>query len=180
MKQDMPTTPVEPTDVIGSVFIARRDLLHGVKAVVAESGFSVDEADLLVSLYGARVLDWDDLKHDKEGFVAFNHLEKFLVHNPSLLSRRITKLAKLKPALLKVGNVDPASGLHFNAKQVRITDAGVKKIEPVWKRYQQMASKLLEGVSDSDLRAHLTVNEHICKRIRERRDGLSDLFSANS
>jgi hypothetical protein len=92
----------------------------------------VDEADLLVSLYGARVLDWDDLNHNNEGFVAFNYLEKFLVHNPSLLSRRITKLAGAKPPLVKVENVDPASGLHFNAKQVRITDEGVKKIEPIW------------------------------------------------
>lgn len=180
MKQDKPTAPVEPTDVIGSVFTARRDLLHGVKEVVAGSGFSVDEADLLVSLYGARVLDWEDLKHDKQGFVPFNHLEKFLVHNASLLSRRITKLAKLKPALLQVANVDPASGLHFNAKQVRITDKGAEKIEPVWKRYQQMAAKLLEGVSDADLRVHLAVNEHICRRIRERRDGLRELFTGNS
>ena len=180
MKQDMATTPVQPTDVIGSVFTARRDLLHGVRAVVAGSGFSVEEADLLVSLYGARVLNWDDLKHDKEGFVAFNHLERFLVHNASLLSRRITKLAKLKPALLKVESVDPALGLHFNAKQVRITDKGVEKIEPVWKRYQQMAAKLLEGIAESDLRAHLTVNEHICRRIRERRDGLRESCGATS
>ena len=179
MKQDRPTAPFEPTDVIGSVFTARRDLLHGVRAVVAGSGFSVEEADLLVSLYGARVLDWDDLKHDKAGFVAFNHLEKFLVHNPSLLSRRITKLAKLKPALLKVANVDPASGLHFNAKQVRITDDGVKKIEPVWKRYQQMAAKLLEGIPQCDLQAHHDVNAKISQRIRQRRDGLHDLFSGN-
>jgi hypothetical protein len=180
MKTDRPTAPVEPTDVIGSIFTARRDLLHGVRAAVAGSGFSVEEADLLVSLYGARVLNWDDLKHDKEGFVAFSHLEKFLVHNPSLLSRRITKLAQRKPALLKVQGVDPALGLHFNAKQVRITDEGVKRIEPVWKRYQQMATKVLEGVSESDLRAHLTVNEHISKRIRERRDGLGDLFAGTS
>jgi len=179
MTKDKRTAPVEPTDVVGSIFTARRDLTHGVRAAVAGSGFSVEEADLLVSLHGARALDWDDLKHDKDGFVAFNHLEKFLVHNPSLLSRRITKLARAKPPLVQVENVDPASGLHFNAKRVRITDAGMKQIEPVWKRYRQMSATLLKDIPQSHLKAHQSVNQQICKRIRERRDDLSELFSAS-
>ena len=179
MKKDKRTAPVDPTNVVGGIFSTRRDLLHGVKAVVAGSGFTVEDADLLVCLYGAKELNWDDLEHDKEGFVAFNHLERFLVHNPSLLSRRITKLAGAKPPLVKVENVDPESGLHFNAKQVRITDEGVKRIEPVWRRYQQMAAKLLEGIPQRDLQTHYHVNAKISERIRQRRDGLNDLFSGN-
>ena len=95
---------------------------------------------------GSRVLDWDDLEHDTEGFVAFNQLERYLVHNPSLLSRRIRKLADAKPPLLEVADADPASGQHFNAKRVRITKEGVKRIGPVWKRFQQMSANLLEGI----------------------------------
>src|SRR5438552_5601146 len=97
MTKDKRRSPIEPTDTISSVFVTRRDLLHGIKAVVAGSGFTVEEADLLVSLYGVRVLDWDDLEHDKEGFVAFNQLERYLVHSVSLLSRRIRKLTDAKP-----------------------------------------------------------------------------------
>ena len=146
---------------------ARRDLLHGVKWAIAGSGFTVQEADLLVSLYGAKELDWDDLEHDADGFVAFNELERFLVHSASLLSRRIRKLADAK--LLEVADADLASGQHFNAKRVRITKDGVKRIAPVWKRYEQMAAKLLED--------HYAVNAQISARIRARRDGLSGLFS---
>jgi hypothetical protein len=170
---------VEPTDTVGSVFTARRDLLHGVKWACAGAGFSVEEADLLVSLYGARELDWNDLEHDAQGFVTFNQLERYLVHSASLLSRRIRKLAEAAPPLLEVADVDPASGLHFNAKRVRITDEGVRRIAPVWKRYQQMSAKLLEGIPQRLLESHHAVNQEISARVRARRDGLSDLFSAN-
>src|SRR5438128_2513067 len=161
MKKDTPSAPVKPTDVIGGIFTARRDLLHGVKLVVTGSGFSVEEADLLISLYGAKELDWDDLEHDKKGFVAFGELERYLVHNPSLLSRRIKKLASARPPLCEVAEANLALGQHFNAKRVRITKEGVKRIEPVWKRFQQMSAKLLEGIPSGDLKAHLAVNEVI-------------------
>ena len=177
MAKDRRTTPVEPTDTVGSVFTARRDLLHGVKWAIAGSSFSVEEADLLVSLYGAKELDWDDLKHAKDGFVAFNQLERYLVHSASLLSRRIRKLAGATPPLLEVADADPASGQHFNAKRVRISKDGVKRVEPVWKRYQQMSAQLLEGIPQRLLEAHHAVNESISDRIRARRSGLSDLFS---
>src|SRR5712691_3047012 len=65
---------VEPTDTITSIFTARRDLLQGVKSGLAGSGFTVEEADLLVSLYGVRELGWHDLPHDAENFVALKEL----------------------------------------------------------------------------------------------------------
>ena len=172
--------PATPTDTVTSIFAARRDLLHGVKAVVADCNFTVEEADLLISLYGARVLDWDDLEHDKEGFVLFNQLERYLVHNPSLLSRRIRKLADTKPPLLEVADADPATGQHFNAKRVRITKDGMRQIEPVWKRFQKMSATLLEGIPQRLLDAHREVNERISAEIRKRRSGLRDLFPGNT
>jgi hypothetical protein len=177
MPKEQRGAQVEPTDTISSVFTARRDLLHGVKAVVAGSGFSVEESDLLVSLYGARKLGWDDLERDKEGFVAFNQLERYLVHSASLLSRRVRKLADAKPRLLEVADADPASGLHFNAKRVRITDEGVRRIEPVWKRYEQMSAKLLEGIPQNLLKAHHEVNQRISAEIGRRRSGFGELFT---
>lgn len=171
--------PVAPAENISSIFTARRDLLVSVRRVIEGSGLSVEEADLLVSLYGVRQLDWDDLEHDKDGFVVLKELELFLVHNPSLLSRRVRKLADARPPLLEITDVDPASGLHFNSKRVRITKEGVKCVEPVWKRYQQMSAKLLDGIPQRLLDAHHAVNEEISTRMRARRDGMKSLLTEN-
>jgi hypothetical protein len=176
MKQRQSAPAIEPTDSVSSIFTARRDLLQGVKSLVAGSGFTVEEADLLVSLYGVRELGWDDLAHDKEGFVAFNQLERFLVHNPSLLSRRIRKLTDAKPPLLEVADADPALGQHFNSKRVRITKEGVKRTEPIWKRFQQMSAIVLEGIPQGLLEAHYRVNEEISARIRARRQSVKDFL----
>jgi len=165
------------TETISSIFTARRDLLHGVKAAVKGSLFTVEEADLLISLYGARDLGWNDLEHDQAGYVTYRQLESFLVHNASLLSRRIIKLANAKPSLVEVADGDVAAGQHFNSKRVRITDHGAKAIAPVWQRYQAMSAELLRGIKDDQRIAHHAVNTAISQRIRERRDGLGALFT---
>jgi hypothetical protein len=174
VKKKTPSAPIEPTDVVNSIFVARRDLLQGVKSVVADSGFTVEESDLLVSLYGVRELGWDDLKHDEDFYVAFKELELFLVHNPSLLSRRVRKLTGAKPPLVEVAGPKAGSGLHFNALRVRITAEGIKRIAPVWTRYAIMSANLLREIPVSDLQAHLWVNEEISKRIRLRRQAATD------
>ena len=179
MRQKKSAPSIEPTDVITGVFAARRDLLQGVKSVVAPSGFTVEEADLLVSLFGVRELGWDDLAHDAAAYVAFKELELYLVHNPSLLSRRIRKLADAKPPLVEVGKPEAGSGLHFNALRVRITGEGIKRIKPVWERFAQMSANLLHGIPPRLLEAHLRVNAEISARIRARRQSAKD-FSVNA
>ena len=179
MKQKKSAPAIEPTDTVTSIFTARRDLLQGVKSVVAGSGSTVEEADLLVSLYGIKVLGWDDLPHDEGGFVAYKELEQFLVHNPSLLSRRIRKLADTKPPLVEVAEVEVESGLHFNALRVRITGEGVKRIKPVWERFAQMSANLLQCIPPHLLEDHHRVNEQISARIRLRRQSAKD-FSVNA
>ena len=163
---------MKPWETISSIFIARRELMHGMKEVVAGSGFTVQEADILVSLFGARELGWDDLNHDEEGFVAFGELERFLVHNPSLLSKRIRDLASPEkgPPLVEVAAAS-APDLHRNAKQVRITDHGIMQIRGVWDRYCQMSDKLLDRIDPAKLAAHHEVNDQISRRIRSRRTG---------
>lgn len=170
----------QPADTVSSIFSARRDLLHGAKWAVENSGFTVEEADLLVSLYGVKELSWDDLEHDSDGYVAFRKLEHFLVHNPSLLSRRIRKFADAKPALLEVADGDTAAGQHFNSKRVRITREGVMRITPVWQRFEQMSAALVKGIPQNKLEAHLAVNDTVSQRIRERRVGLSGFFSGKT
>jgi len=173
-KQSAPA--VVPTDTVTSIFTARRDLLQGVKSVVAGSGFGVEEADLLISLFGVRELGWDDLAHDAAAYVPFKELELYLVHNPSLLSRRIRKLADAKPPLVKVGKPKAGSGLHFNALRVRITSEGIKRIKPVWQRFAQMSANLLQGIPPRLLAAHHHVNEEISARIRARRQSAKDFL----
>jgi hypothetical protein len=176
MRQNKSATALEPTDTVTSIFTARRDLLQGIKSVVAGSGFTVEAADLLISLFGVRELGWKDLPHDDEDYVAFKALEDYLVHNPSLLSRRIRKLADAKPPLLKVAEAKAGSGLHFNALRVRITAEGVKRIKPVWERFAQMSANLLQGIPQRLLEAHYRVNEEISARIRARRQSAKDFL----
>jgi hypothetical protein len=174
MKQKKSVLAVEPTDTVTSVFTARRDLLQGVKSVVAGSGFTVEAADLLVTLFGVRELAWDDLPHDADDYVAFKELELYLVHNPSLLSRRIRKLADAKPPLVEVA--EAGTGHHFNALRVRITAEGAKRIKPVWERFSLMSANLLQGISPRLLEAHYRVNGEISARIRARRQSAKDFL----
>ena len=176
MRQKKSAPAIEPTDTVTSIFTARRDLLQGVKSVVAGTGFTVEAADLLMSLYGVRELGWDDLPHDQEHYVAFKELEQFLVHNPSLLSRRIRKLADAKPPLVQVEKPKAGSGLHFNALRVRITAEGIKRIRPVWERFARMSANLLEGIPPRLLKAHHRVNNEISARIRARRQSTRDFL----
>ena len=176
MRQKKFALAIEPTDTVTSIFTARRDLLQGVKSVVAGSGFTVEEADLLISLFGVRELGWDDLPHDPERFVAYQSLQDFLTHNPSLLSRRIRRMAKKKPRLVEVKKPEAGSGLHFNALRVRITSKGVKRIQPVWERFSKMSANLLQGIPPHLLEAHRRVNEEISARIRARRQGARDFL----
>ena len=176
MRQKKSALAIEPTDTVGSIFAARRDLLQGVKSVVAGSGFGVEEADLLVSLFGVRELGWDDLSHDAQGYVPFKELELYLVHNPSLLSRRIRKLAGVKPPLVEVAEAKAGTGLHFNALRVRITAEGVRRIKPVWDRFARMSANLLQNIPPRLLEAHYRVNEEISARIRARRQSAKDFL----
>jgi len=179
MRQKKSALAIDPTDTVTSIFTARRDLLQGVKSVVAGSGFTVEEADLLVSLFGVRQLGWEDLPHDTDDFVAFQALEDYLVHNPSLLSRRIRKLADAKPPLVEIRKPEAGSGLHFNALRVRITGEGIKRIQPVWERFARMSANLLEGIPPRLLAAHHQVNQAIIARIRARRQSAKD-FSVDA
>jgi hypothetical protein len=176
MRQKKSAPAIEPTDTITSIFACRRDLLQGVKSVVAGSGFTVEAADLLISLFGVRELGWDDLAHDADDYVAFKELEQFLVHNPSLLSRRIRKLADAKPPLVEVEKPEAGSELHFNALRVRITGEGVRRIRPVWERFSKMSANLLQGIPPGLLVAHHRVNQAISARIRARRQSAKDFL----
>ena len=120
-----------PAYNVSSIFTARRDLRPASKALVQGSGLSVEEADLLVLLYGLRKIGWKDCRVYDDGYVNFADLKSITVYDPSLFTRRIGKLKNLKMVQVRLGRkADPT--LHGKAQQVRIEAAGIAAIKPVW------------------------------------------------
>ena len=166
-----------------SVFTAHRDLRTYTKLAVARSGLSLEEADILVLLYGLSELGWDDCAIDKEKFVTFRELKSILVHDPSLFGRRIKKLSTPGHGLVEVRKikkvVDP--GLHGNSMRMRITPLGIKKAKPIWEDFERLAARLfgmdaLRNFSPAELEIHRKINEEISRALREWRDPARKLF----
>ena len=158
-----------PVYNISSIFSARRDLRPATKALIKATGLSVEEADILVLLYGLRKLAWDECRVYDDGFVNFTELKANTVYDPSLFTRRINKLKGLKLVTVRLGRqADPM--LHGKAQQVRIEDAGIAAIKPIWVAYTEFCDELLKDFSAADLKAHQRINEAICAILRQRRD----------
>ena len=58
------------------------------------------------------------------------------------------------------------AGLHRNAQVVRITPAGRRKIAPAWRRYMQLAERLLAKVPAAKLEVHHEVNQFIRAQLK--------------
>ena len=161
-------------DNVSSIFAARRDLRPAAKLVVKGSSLGVEEADILVLLYGIKELGWDDCP-SHGGYVNFTDLKPLLVHDPSLFTRRINKLKGDGFVHVRSSREgDPKA--HGKAQQVRIEQAGVLVVKPVWERYCQFSEDLLKDFTKADLDAHLRVNEGICRIIRARMDPAKQLL----
>ena len=158
--------PLPYTHTIRSLFRAHRELKLGLPWVVKNTRLTMEEADLLLCLYGVNEPGQDTLARDGHGFVTCHELADTLIQNPSLLSRRIIRLAKHSPPLVEVAKGDAAVGHHWNSKRVRITSDGGKEIAGVWERYQVLAASLLQGIPEPDRVTHQQINRDIRRRIR--------------
>jgi hypothetical protein len=89
-----PTVPSPtPVSIIGGIFRLRRDLVWVIReSVISGTGVTLEQADLLLDVYGASRLGWDDPKAIAGGWVTFGALKKSLVHAAELLTRRIQDL----------------------------------------------------------------------------------------
>ena len=174
-----PTGHIGPAYNVSSIFTARRDLRPASKALVQGSGLGVEEADLLIILYGFRKLGWTDCRVYDDGFVNFYDLKSITVYDPSLFTRRMSSLKAQKLVQVRLGRkADPT--LHGKAQQVRIEAAGIAAIKPVWDRYVQFCEELLKEFSENDLKVHLAVNERISEILHERRDPAKQLLGLAS
>jgi DNA-binding MarR family transcriptional regulator len=164
-----PTGHTGPAYNVSSIYSARRDLRPVSKALVQNSGLGVEAADLLVLLYGFRKLGWKDCPVYDEGFVNFTDLKTTTVYDPGLFTRRIGTLVKAKMVEVRSGR-EAKQKLHGKAKQVRIENAGITAIKPIWDRYVQFCEELLKEFSADDLKVHQAINERISQILRDRRD----------
>ena len=175
----LPTTRFDPVYNISSIFTAHRDLRPFAKLTLGDSGLSIEEADILMFLFGAAQLGWDDLPVNPEELVALKHLRMALVHDPSLFGRRLKKLATRKEPLVEVRPMRSSAQLklHGNSQGARITKAGIATARPIWETFRKLSAKLLKGLPQDDLEAHARVNEAISKRIRDLADPTKQLLA---
>ena len=133
----------EPVYNIASIFTARRDLRQAVKFVLGDSELNVEEADILVLLYGLRERGWPDCPVLADGYVKFRDLKSITVHDASLFGRRIHKLQSMGFVHVRSSReVDVKA--HANAQQVRIEEKGIKEVKPIWERYARFSEHLLK------------------------------------
>jgi DNA-binding MarR family transcriptional regulator len=155
--------------VVGSIFRVRRDLTALIKKhVLPGSGMTLEEADLLLDLYGAAHLGWDDPAADKDGYVAFAALKASLVHSAAALSRRVAALRKT--GLLearKLHEIAPsAAKVDRKAIVLRITPEGIKKVQPVFERYVGLCDSMLKDVPPDARRTILQTNDDLMLKAR--------------
>jgi DNA-binding MarR family transcriptional regulator len=156
----------EPVYNVASIFDAHRDLRPLARIAVGACGLTVPQADILVMLFGLRVLGWDDCPVRGEGYVRFKDLKSLIVHDPSLFTRRVKELKKKQLLDVKASKeVDPE--VRGNAQHLRITDQGIAVTKPIWERYRKLSELLLKQFSAAELEVHLRVNEGINRVMRD-------------
>lgn len=163
------TASFSAVKIIGGIFRVRRDLVGAIKRrVLGGSGLNIEEVDLLLDLFGAAELGWQDPSADAQGFVTFQDLQSSLVHSPALLSRRIASMRakgwidSCQLHTLRSGKIK----IDKKAKAARITAAGKRVIEPIYDKYCRFCDEMLIGFPIEELRILQKSNQTIIQRIR--------------
>jgi DNA-binding MarR family transcriptional regulator len=157
-----------PADNLISILKARRELISPIKKVVLQgSHLTLENADILMCLYGAKELPWSEPNADKEGFVLFGTLQESLVHcqalSQILLSRRIRALQSRGWVEIRRAQHDRKYLVGRDA--VGVTNLGAKAVAPVCTKYEELSEMLLRGISQRDRLVHWNVSEEILKKL---------------
>jgi hypothetical protein len=149
-----PITGPQAVGIVGSIFRVRRDLVALVKEhVIAGSGLTLEETDLLLDIYGAVELGWPDPKATKGGWVTLSALKKSLVHAPELITRRLADLEN--SGLVEMASMTREEtrelGIDAKSKKVRLLPKGSEKGKMVYDRYCGVCLKLLNRLPKENL-----------------------------
>lgn len=139
-------TGPQAAKIIGSIFRARRDLVSMIKRqVLSGMGVTLEQADLLVDLYGARRLGWPEPKAIEGGWVTFSALKESLVHARELLTRRLKELGGAGWVEIEAVKKDEAKkeGVDSKSKKVRILADGEAKAKEIYDRYGRACLELI-------------------------------------
>jgi hypothetical protein len=148
-----PITGPDAVSIIGSIFRLRRDLVALIKQhVIAGTGLTLEQADLLYDLYGAAE-GWPDPKAIRGGWVPLAELKKSLVHSPELLTRRLADLGRND--LVDIASMTKEEtrelGMDAKSKKARIRPAGKEKAKIVHERYCRVCLQLLNRLPPEKL-----------------------------
>jgi DNA-binding MarR family transcriptional regulator len=158
---------VSAADVVGGVFIAQREFLKSLRShALPGSGLTAEIAEILFELFLADGNLSSPGHIDAEGYISMRDLLAALGYSPGLLSRRIGWLSQRHWVETKRAAPSIVNGLHGNCQKVRITEMGNGIIAPVWRRCDDLARRVLTGISPEDLAAHYRINELISDRLR--------------
>jgi len=136
--------------IIGSIFRARRDLVGMVKKnVLPAVGLTLEQADLLLDIWGATKKGWSDPKAiEGTEWVTFAALKASLVHSPELLTKRIRDLENLgyvKSAQLTKQEA-LQQGVHGQSKKVRLEKEGEEEAQKLYDTYGEVCLRLLRNL----------------------------------
>ena len=154
--------PLRPEQVLGSVFRLRRNLAVAIKKrVLPGCGLTTEEADLLVDLYGARYMNWQDPAADADGFVPLVSIKRSLVHNPAALSRRISDLEGAGMIEIRKAEKSESAADKIDRRKIaiRITEKGVGRVKPVYEKYCTLCANLMRNIPMEHQRVLFNSNE---------------------
>ena len=158
--------------IIGSIFRARRDLVPRIKKrVIQGTGLTLEQADLLVDLWGAKARNWNEPKAIEGGWVTFSALKESLVHAREQLTRRLSELEA--GGYVEISSVPKeeakALGMDSKSKKTRILPKGEQKAKEIFDRYGVTSLDLINRLP-GDLREQaqtiLRFNEAVIKELR--------------
>jgi DNA-binding MarR family transcriptional regulator len=156
----------EPVENFAWTYVARRELLPVIKEqLLPQSGLTLEEADLLLELYGSWKLGWHFPPCDQAGYVTLKALEEALMNSQPHISRRVAQL-------LNKGLVEPqkskGTGRSGRTRRIKLSQEGRTKISAIWRQYNALADRILQGVEEQLRLGHLVTCHQVCARIRPR------------
>jgi len=168
-------TEPQAAGIIGSILRVRRDLVALVKKhVIAGSGLTLEQTDLLLDIYGATELGWPDPQAIKGGWVTFAALKKSLVHSPELLTRRLADLERM--GMVNTASMDGEEtrelGIDAKSRKVRLQAKGTEKGKLIYDRYGRVCLQLLNRLPPKNLQDAMKVRAFNEALLAARRFGI--------